>query len=570
MRFRLTVRDNHGFGGGVDYDEMQMSVTDEAGPFVVSSQNESTTWIADAFENITWDVANTDAAPVNATEVDIFLSADGGITYPIQVAAGIPNVGNYLLAVPDSLEGATFRVKVKGAGNVFFDINNTNITIEQPAEAGFDLAATVADQVLCTAEDAVYEINFSGLLGFNDTINLEIVSLPEGLMAAFGSSSIVPPNSTTVTLSNTEALVPGDYTITIQGVSGDLTKQVDLHLTRLDGAPAPADLLSPAEGELDVSTLASFAWEPVEGAESYDIEIAFDTEFTDLLISASEIVGTEFTPDIQLADSTVLFWRVRAVNTICGAGEFSSAGAFETEAHRCDVFVSDDLPKPFDNFAFLISRVDVDRDLEIRDLNINNIEGTFNPIGDLIFRLNSPASTAAILIPQMCNFGVTFDISLDDDAPAGPIPCPYNDGGTYRPFQPLSEFIGENAEGEWKLIIFDSGNEGQLSNWELEVCYKAPVTSLNKEPSAGGLFTIYPNPATGAVKLELDLEASARTKARLVSLTGQLLQEMDFGVLPAGNHTAEMELLDLPSGMYYVQILDGNGQVRYTRKLVRK
>ena len=124
MRFRCTVRDNHGFGGGVDWDEITMSVTDVAGPFRVTSQNFGGTWTSGAYEIVTWNVSNTDQAPVNTPMVNIYLSIDGGFTYPITLAEHLPNIGEAAVLVPDSLVANNCRVKVKGAENVFFDINN--------------------------------------------------------------------------------------------------------------------------------------------------------------------------------------------------------------------------------------------------------------------------------------------------------------------------------------------------------------------------------------------------------------------------------------------------------------
>jgi|GEM_PF-4107264 len=44
-------------------------------------------------------------------------------------------------------------------------------------------------------------------------------------------------------------------------------------------------------------------------------------------------------------------------------------------------------------------------------------------------------------------------------------------GGSYRPHQPLSAFIGENAGGVWTLFIRDnvSYDTGSLQAWGLEI-----------------------------------------------------------------------------------------------------
>lgn len=129
LKFRLTVRDNKAGGGGVDYDEIQFDVTDAAGPFLVTSPNTSVTWQGNSNQTITWDVANTSVVPVNAAEVNILLSTDGGNTYTEVLVSNTPNDGTEQLQIPN-LPTTQARIKVEAASNIFFDISNENFTIE--------------------------------------------------------------------------------------------------------------------------------------------------------------------------------------------------------------------------------------------------------------------------------------------------------------------------------------------------------------------------------------------------------------------------------------------------------
>ncbi len=128
MTFRCTVRDNSAGGGGVQDDQVSFDVTDLAGPFVVTAPNTAVVFPGNSFQTITWDVANTDAAPVNCAAVDIYLSTDGGLTYPTLLLANTPNDGSEVVLIPAG-ETTTARIKVKGDGNIFFDISNQNFTI---------------------------------------------------------------------------------------------------------------------------------------------------------------------------------------------------------------------------------------------------------------------------------------------------------------------------------------------------------------------------------------------------------------------------------------------------------
>ena len=135
LNFSLQVRDNWFMGGGVDYENMLVFVAENSGPFTVTSPNTSaTTWIANSASTVTWDVANSNLAPVNCSSVRILLSTDGGWTFPIVLAANTPNDGTQAVIVPN-LSTTTARIKVEAIGNIFFDMSDHNFTITmQPVD----------------------------------------------------------------------------------------------------------------------------------------------------------------------------------------------------------------------------------------------------------------------------------------------------------------------------------------------------------------------------------------------------------------------------------------------------
>ena len=128
MDFRVVVRDNRAGSGGIGVDNMIVTINSAAGPFTVTSPN--TNILLSGLITVTWNVANTTAAPVNAANVDIYLSTDGGNTFPTLLVSGAPNDGSEQVMLP-SLNTTTARIKVQGSGNIFFDISNTNFQIEE-------------------------------------------------------------------------------------------------------------------------------------------------------------------------------------------------------------------------------------------------------------------------------------------------------------------------------------------------------------------------------------------------------------------------------------------------------
>lgn len=132
LTFRLTVRDNQAGGGGVNYDEIGISVTNSAGPFLVTEPNTAVTWNYSTSQTVNWDVANTDQAPISCATVDIFLSIDGGLTYPITLLSGTANDGAATITVPN-VDSTQARVQVACADNIFFDISDTNFSVSSAA-----------------------------------------------------------------------------------------------------------------------------------------------------------------------------------------------------------------------------------------------------------------------------------------------------------------------------------------------------------------------------------------------------------------------------------------------------
>lgn len=134
LNFTLTVRDIYNGWGcfNTPSDKITLNVINTGAPFTVSEPNTAAAyWQSGTNVQVKWNVANTNMAPINAANVDIFLSMDNGQTYPIVLATNTPNDGNEIVTVPAGIHTASARVKVKGAGNVFFDISNEGFIINQ-------------------------------------------------------------------------------------------------------------------------------------------------------------------------------------------------------------------------------------------------------------------------------------------------------------------------------------------------------------------------------------------------------------------------------------------------------
>lgn len=124
LNFRLTARDNKMGGGGVCSAAAQVTVIANAGPFAVTSQSTTgITYPSGSTQTINWNVNNTNVAPVNCANVNIYISIDNGLTFTLSLA-NTPNDGTENIVLPVvAVNKPSCRVKVESVGNVFFDIN---------------------------------------------------------------------------------------------------------------------------------------------------------------------------------------------------------------------------------------------------------------------------------------------------------------------------------------------------------------------------------------------------------------------------------------------------------------
>lgn len=236
MKFRLTVRDNRAGGGGTvssgggGCQSSSVFTVDVAGssPFTLTAPNGGSTYVGGSQLIVTWDVAGTNASPFNVPNVKISLSTDGGLTFPTVLAASTANDGSETVALP-CVSSTTAKIKVEALGNIFFDISNNDFTIAQ----GFDFNSPAPVVSGCPVPASLSTtLGTLSPCAFANNITLSASGNPPGTTVSFSPNPVAPGNSTTVTLNNTAALAPGNYTITVTGsASGAPTRVRDIVFT---------------------------------------------------------------------------------------------------------------------------------------------------------------------------------------------------------------------------------------------------------------------------------------------------------------------------------------------------
>lgn len=231
LNFRLTVRDNHVGGGNNKSDEMTVTVNGTAGPFIVTQPNTNVSWNGGSQQTITWDVAGTNVAPINCTNVKISLSTDGGLNFNTVLAANTANDGSEVVTLPN-VNSSTCRVKVEAVGNIFFDISNVSFTIggtgpSCPGQYDTNNNNKAANGAVIPFNTDVYgNISVAGDKDFyrftittGGTVSITLNNLPVNCdLALFNSANTIIAQSrnggtTSETINTT--LTPGNYAVRV-------------------------------------------------------------------------------------------------------------------------------------------------------------------------------------------------------------------------------------------------------------------------------------------------------------------------------------------------------------------
>ncbi len=122
MRFALMVQDGK---GGIGVDTISFNVVDSGVGFAITESINTNT---PSSVTINWNVANTTASPISCNTVDILYSTDGGQTFPNVLKTNTANDGSETVDI-STFNTTTGRIKIKCSTSIFFDINNTNLTI---------------------------------------------------------------------------------------------------------------------------------------------------------------------------------------------------------------------------------------------------------------------------------------------------------------------------------------------------------------------------------------------------------------------------------------------------------
>lgn len=240
LHFTLTGRDNAALGTAqTNTDEMTVNVRADMGPFVVTSQSKDDIgWLHGTSQIITWNVAKTNTLGGSAN-VNIKLSTDGGLTFPIVLAANTPNDGSQTIKVPEDITAINCRILIEPTENIYYAVNSKSFAIgykvassctTYPLNAGFAIpnASAYTSRTIAVPADSGIVSDVNVFVGLTHTRFSDV------------EMQLVNPQGTTVRLFNKDC---GDTSGSLLLKYDDLGDALDCSKTILQTI-TPKDLLS--------------------------------------------------------------------------------------------------------------------------------------------------------------------------------------------------------------------------------------------------------------------------------------------------------------------------------------
>ncbi|WP_111978825.1 Ig-like domain-containing protein [Algibacillus agarilyticus] len=212
LNFKFTARDGQ---GGVDTDDVKLSVIDTGAAFKVTSPATTQTVNGNEPLDVNWDLASTHLSPINCSLVDIWFSNNNGLSFDSVILSNTENDGFATVPFMPNEAVTAGRLMVKCADNVFFNIAPAVIRINQ-------VANSVTPQITNTTSKTINQ---------NNTIDLSLSDL-----------TIVDSDSDVFVLT----LLPGTN-YTVQGLTvtptTDFSGELSVNLRVSDGENTSANAI---------------------------------------------------------------------------------------------------------------------------------------------------------------------------------------------------------------------------------------------------------------------------------------------------------------------------------------
>ena len=571
LDFALTVRDRSETNGTgqfpqSDFDFMTVTVDGNSGPFAVISQTANETWNVGESQTVTWDVAGTASGIVNTPTVNIYLSTDGGLTFPFLAANNVANDGSHTFSVPPTNgDSNQLRIMVEGNDNIFYAVNSTNLSLQQ---SEFVITIEEPSVAVCSPNDVIYNFTYNTFQGFTGTTSFSTLGLPSGLNATFSSNTAsTDGEDIELVISNIGSINEGTYDFQIIGTSGAIVKNADANFSVFSTLSEIPNLTTPSDSGGGVGLSPTFSWDVISNASSYDIEIASDSEFSSIV--ASENSTTNSYTGATLNQSTTYYWRVKAKNT-CGDGDFSPTSSFTTQ--NCTVCIStgnSDWETSTTRVVFNTIDNSSGKSGGYSDYTDISTSVKADEVHELTIQVNTDGNyTLNTLVWIDWNQDCDFD-DENEEYDLGTALDVEDETTTLSPLSvtiPSGALLGSTTMRVSTKYLTDptscmTDEDAEVEDYTIEVI--DATASLDNDTFEG--FNLYPNPSSGNFNLQFNAESTESVEIQLYDLTGRLVKELQFSNISL-RFSESISFQNTAKGFYVLKIKNGAKQT--SRKLV--
>jgi hypothetical protein len=457
LSFGLTVRDPN-FTKGVYLDSTSVVVVKNSQPFKITSNLAAQNVTAGEIITITWEEGNTNIAPINAEAVDILLSTDGGLTFPITLAKNVPNDGSETVGFPNA-NSTNARIKIHPINKIFFTINEGVFTISASDMELFFENLTIESTNCDSAQQSFSTaFQYQTANGFAETSALSIAGLPAGLTANLSKNSVSASDTNIdIDFQADPTLSAGTYPVDIIATAASKTVTKQIQVIILNSNNAITTLSTPADTSQNVSLDPLLTWVANTNATKYRVQVSTDVSFATTLIDTYTF-NTSYTA-INLDANTTYYWRVSGVNT-CLENTFSTPFSFTTsQTYEQEFSLISHLKQieiPNGSSTYFIT---IEDDVPLLDINVfTSFKGS--KIGGLALKLKGPDGTEINLSNGLASDYNTEELNAVADDQADEVPLVSSDiiNMSYVPKQALSVFNDKSIKGNWVLTITNATN----------------------------------------------------------------------------------------------------------------
>ena len=343
-------------GGGVPLAlDSTLNILAGSGGSIASSTDAGLTWKSNS-SNLTQgtitglNVRNKGEIFASSSSEGVFRSTDNGLTWDQEII-GMINQQIFSLAVHQN--GDVYA----GSQNIIYQSKDIGLTWKQlttnfPVNAGNVTALVVSTQgnIIAGIENAgVYWSTDNGTTWSQKALGLTakhinaLVSTPSGKVFAATEGGIffldIIPGANWIqlnsglTATNVLSLCRDQSGRLFAGtdVSGVFSSVQTFNIAHPNGSLASPILVAPANGAVNISATTQLQWNSVPDAQSYQITISRNSDFSTIETMSDYLAGTNYSFTVNDLNTT-FYWRVQAIGND-GISLYSETWSFTTASN---------------------------------------------------------------------------------------------------------------------------------------------------------------------------------------------------------------------------------------------